>query len=128
MRHHLWSKTAYDLALRASGTRRCCSPLSWRRRPVVGMRPCGGWGCRQWWHSGGRPQMVGEPLQRDLPGLLRLGRLLEIEDMMPASNHDQVDVTLQRGQPCCQALRRPDRRESITPGPGCAPPDTEERP
>jgi hypothetical protein len=57
--------------------------------------------------------MVGEPLQRDLPGLLRLGRLLEIEDMMPASNHDQVDVTLQRGQPCCQALRLVHRRRAV---------------
>lgn len=57
--------------------------------------------------------MVGEPLQRDLPGLLRLGRLLEIEDMVPASDHGQVNVTPQRGQSCHQALRLVHRRRAV---------------
>jgi len=47
--------------------------------------------------------MAGQPLQRDLPGLLRLGGLLKIEDMAPASNHDKFHVPAQRRQPCRQA-------------------------
>jgi hypothetical protein len=42
--------------------------------------------------------MAGQPLQRDLPGILRLGRVLEIEDMTPTFNHHQGDFTAQRGQ------------------------------
>ena len=48
--------------------------------------------------------MASEPLQRDLPGVLCLGRVLAIEDMAPAGDHDQFDVTAQGCQTRCQAL------------------------
>ena len=57
-----------------------------------------------WWRHRGRSQMASEPLQRDLPGVLCLGRVLAIEDMAPAGDHDQFDVTAQGCQTRCQAL------------------------
>ena len=48
--------------------------------------------------------MAGEPLQRDLPGVLCLCRVLEVKDMAPAGDHDQFDVTAQGCQTRCQAL------------------------
>src|SRR5437764_1528339 len=65
------------------------------------MRPLCGCG---WWRHRGRPQMASEPLQRDLPGVLGLCRVLEIEYMTSAGDHNQFDVTAQCGETRRQAL------------------------
>ena len=57
--------------------------------------------------------MASQPLQRDLPGVLCLCRVLEIEDMAPAGDHDQFDLTAQGGQTRRQAPGLIHRRGAI---------------